>query len=346
MPQFSPTAEGFRTAFRFPSLSFAEIAWRWSVGATATAVFFFGFFEFLSTLPVSRAERLFLTTRHPYLVGQAMAHILRGSLNRAVGAGLLAALMIILLWMIAGAIGRLTTVRWLLDYFRGRYSASNASDTSEYAGKAAAELPTLLRLNFLRAVVGVAVLCGLLGAAVVADILSPGSAPQPGLAFLFFVLIGAVVCFLGWFFNWFLSLAALFSVRNGTDAIASISTAASFCRDYTSAIFAVSTWTGLAHLVVFVGATIAVSMPLALAGALPGRLVILTIAIVTLIYFLIADWLYIARLAGYVCIAEMPEATPEPIPAPILPPAPVALQTTIDKNEVILSDRASPLEEM
>ncbi len=86
----SPTAEGFRAAFRRPSLTFAEITWRWTTGATAISVFFFGLFEYLSTLPVTNGELLFLRTRQPYLVGEAIAHIFRGSLTRGVMALLLA----------------------------------------------------------------------------------------------------------------------------------------------------------------------------------------------------------------------------------------------------------------
>jgi len=57
---------------------------------------------------------------------------------------------------------------------------------------------------------------------------------------------------------------------------------------------------------------------------------------VTLTYFAVADWLYMARLAGYVCIAEMPDAlaASAPMPAPQLEPA----QATIDRDEPILSD--------
>src|ERR1700735_4623106 len=112
----SPTIEGFRAAFRRPSLTLAEIMWRWIVGATAAAVCLFGFFEYLDTLPVTNGELLFLRTRHPYLVGEAIAHILRGSLNRAVLAALLAALMLCILWMLAASLGRMATVRALLDY--------------------------------------------------------------------------------------------------------------------------------------------------------------------------------------------------------------------------------------
>src|SRR5579859_3536777 len=114
----SPTAEGFRATFRRPSVTLAEIMWRWTAGATAVALFLFGLFEYLSTLPVTNGELLFLRTRHPYLVGEAIAHILRGSLNRVVMAELLAALMLAVLWMVAASVGRIATVRALLDYFR------------------------------------------------------------------------------------------------------------------------------------------------------------------------------------------------------------------------------------
>ena len=66
----SPTAEGFRAAFRRPSLTLAEVMWRWTAGATAAALFLFGLFEYLETLPVTNGELLFLRTRHPYLVGR------------------------------------------------------------------------------------------------------------------------------------------------------------------------------------------------------------------------------------------------------------------------------------
>src|SRR6202166_184992 len=101
----SPTAEGFRAASRRPSLTLAEIIWRWMVGATAVALAIFGLFEYLNTLPVTNGELLFLRTRHPYLVGEAIAHIFRGSLHRAVIAGLLAALMLALLWIVAASVG-------------------------------------------------------------------------------------------------------------------------------------------------------------------------------------------------------------------------------------------------
>jgi hypothetical protein len=338
MSVVSPTMEGFRAAFRRPSLTLAEIVWRWSVGATGTVLFFYGLFEFLQTLPVSNRELLFLRSRQPYLVGQAMAHILRGSLSRAVISGILAALLLAWLWMIAGALGRIATVRYLLEYFRTRFDAvvgvSSAGEKSVYNGRPNS-FGTLLRLHFLRACVVLAAILGGVGAAILGGLASPGSNPQPGVAFMFFLPLATFVVFTAWALNWFLSLAAMLAVRDGEDAIGGLAAAVALCRERTGAVFAVSSWTGLARLVLFAAATTVASFPLGLARVLPGRVVLLAIVLVTLAYFAVADWLYIARLGGYVCIAEMPEAMAISHP-PTIPTAPV--QASIDRDEPILSD--------
>jgi hypothetical protein len=351
----SPTAEGFRAAFRRPSVTLAEIMWRWTAGATAAALFAFGLFEYLNTLPVTNGELLFLRTRHPYLVGEAIAHILRGSLNRVVISGLFASMMLGLLWVVAASLGRIATVRGLLEYFRrdaawsvsaGGIPDDGERDVASNVSTNGAPLTALLRINFLRAAVAVAALLGFAGASILAGFASPDSNPQPGLAFFLFLPLAAMICWVWWALNWLLSLAGMFAVRDGEDAVGAISTAVTFCRERTGAVFAVSTWTGLAHLVAFVGATVVGSMPLGFAGVLPWRLIVLGMVFVAVAYFAVADWLYMARLAGYVCIAETPEALLRPLPPapPVLPPVAgpplqtTPIQTTIDRDEPILSD--------
>ena len=348
----SPTAEGFRAASRRPSLTLAEIIWRWMVGATAVALFFFGLFEYLDTVPVTNGELLFLRTRHPYLVGEAIAHILRGSLNRAVMAGLLAVLTLAVLWIIAGSVGRIATVRGLLDYFHGdsagyvsRSGVTNDSER-EVASKVSTEegpsapFPALVRLNFLRAAVALAAAFGFAGATILAGFASPAAHPQPGLAFSLFLPLAGLICYVWWALNWLLSLAGMFAARDGEDAVGAISAAVALTRERTGAVFAVSTWTGLAHLVVFVGASTVASMPLGFAGVVPWRLVIAVEILVTLAYFAVVDWLYMARLAGYVCIAETPPAlmAPAALPTASIPRPGPPVQTTIDRDEPILSD--------
>jgi hypothetical protein len=354
----SPTVEGFRAAFRRPSLTLAEIAWRWIVGVAAIALFFFGLFEYLNTLPVTNGELLFLRSRQPYLVSQALAHILRGSLSRAVMSVLVAVLMLTLLWIIAAAVGRLATVCALLDYFRrdtaGYVSADGstgdggrdvAGEVGTSRGAENGPFPALVRLNFLRASVALAAVCGLLGAVILAGFASPDAHPRPGLAFLLFWPLAGLVYLVWSSLNWFLSLAGVFAVRGAEDAVGAISAAVTLCRERAGAVSAVTTWTGLAHLVAFVVATVVVSMPLGFAPLVPWRVVVAAMIFITVVYFALADWLYMARLAGYVCIAEMPEALLAPVPHP--PPvssggfrvAPaIPLQTTIDRDEPILSD--------
>src|SRR6266851_2761892 len=175
MPRLSPTLEGFRAAFRRPALTLAEIAWRWTVGAVAWALFFFSLIEFLDTLPVSRGDATLLRTKHPFLVGRALAHILHGSLNRAAQAGLLAALALSVLWVVAASVGRVATVRAMLDYFR-RDAPSSVAGARHDAGQPRA-LSSLISLNFLRLAAALAAALALVGAAVLAGFVSPDAHP-------------------------------------------------------------------------------------------------------------------------------------------------------------------------
>ena len=332
-----------------------EITWRWVVGATAVALFFFGLFEYLGSLPVNSRELLFLRSRQPYLVAKAIAHILHGSLGRVVLSVTLAAMLLCLLWMIAAAVGRIATVRALVEHFRDRLAGAAAKSNEDSKGTVpedesphadGAAFPALLRLNFLRACLAIAAVLGMVGSAIVAGFASPASHPRPGVAFLLFMPLAALVMVLWFALNWLLSLAGMFAVRNDEDVIGAISKAVELCRRRTGAVAAVSTWTGLAHLVAFVGATTVIGFPLGLAPIVPWRLLVLAMIVVTLAYFALADWLYMARLAGYVCIAEMPEALWMPVAIPNVPGAPqipaAPVQTTIDRNELILSDVPSP----
>jgi len=333
--------EGFRVLFRRPLLTLAEITWRWTVGATATALFFFGLFEYLSTLPVSRGEMLSLRSRQPYLIGKAILHILRGSLSRAVLSLLVATLLVTLVWTVAGSLGRIVTLRAMLEYFRGRlaqgFSAPHEGTRAAEATERGSPFSPLLFLHVLRAVLLLAGVLGFVGAILLAGLVSPDAHPHPGLAFLVFVPIAGLVWLFWSALNWMLSLAAVFVVRDGDDWLEAIAAAMVLFRQRAGAVLAVSSWVGVAHLVAFVAATTVVSMPLGFIPLVPWRLAVLAMVFITLVYFALADWLYMARLAGYVCITEMTDEMFAPLPPPI-PVAPMPLQTTIDRDELILSD--------
>jgi hypothetical protein len=184
----------------------------------------------------------------------------------------------------------------------------------------------------------------LVGASILAGFPSSKANPQPGLIFILFLPVAGLVCTIWPALNWLLSLAGIFAVRDGEDMLGAISAAVTFFRERSGPVFAVGTWTGLAHLVALSVATTAVSLPLAFIQIAPWRLVVFGVILLTLAYFAVVDWLYIVRLAGYICIAEMPDAlassTPVPVPPetgePFAPSSPP--QTTIDRDETILSD--------
>jgi len=344
MPRISPTAEGFRTAFREPSFALAEITWRWIVGVTATLLLVFGFFQYLDTLPVNYGEMLLLKSGQPILISQAMAHVLRGSLVRGVLSLMVAALLLVLLWIVAASLGRATTVGAMLDSIREQLAVKAAAmgvvdrdEARPVTRPPWGAVATLVRLNFLRVALALATIIAFLGASILAGFASSDKVPRPGLVFLLFFPLALLVG-LAWFvLNWLLSLAAIFAVRDDDGAVGAISAAVSLCHDRLGAVAAVSTWTGLAHLGAFVGAITLVSVPMGFAGLLPWRLVVLAILAVTVAYFAVADWLYTARLAGYVTIIEMPEDLWKPALRPP-PPPPVLVQSSIDRDELILSD--------
>lgn len=347
MPRISPTAEGFRAAFRRPSYALAEITWRWVFGTTTALLIVFGLVEYLDTLPVNYGEMLLLKTNQPFLVWQALMHVLHGSAARALLSLMVAVLLLTLVWIVAASLGRMTTLRAMLDYIRDQIALRMAVAGIEAAAdtrapsdvSARGTIGALARLNFLRVSLALAAILGIMGASIVAGFASPKADPNSGVVFLLFAPLAMLVG-LAWFaLNWLLSLTAVFVVRDGKDAAGAISAAVTLCRERTGAVFAVSAWTGFAHLVAFAGATTLVSVPLGLARLLPWRLVALAILVLTLAYFAVADWVHTARLAGYLTIVETPEEWMKSMP-PIkpTPPALPALQTTIDRDEPILSD--------
>jgi hypothetical protein len=345
----SPTVEGFRATLRRPAISFAEIIWRWSVGAVAILLFFFGAYEYLSSLPVTSGEILFLHTKQPILIARALDHIFRGSWNRGLAAGLLAALALALLWLVAASVGRMATVVSLLEYFETRLESSERNESP----RSMVVFRSLFRLNFLRLVIAVAAISGFAGAGILAGFASPDGNSNLGLAFLTFIFVASFVALAWWILNWLLSLGAVCAVREGEDALAAIASAVTLCRERATAVFAVSFWTAMVHLALFVAATSIVVIPIALVGTIAWRMVASAVFLITILYFAVADWIHVARIAGYVCIGDLPDlevsAGPREIGAfpPFGTPATAIARTeaAVDRDELILSDVPNPLPE-
>jgi hypothetical protein len=353
MSTWSPTAEGFRTMFRRPALSLAEVSWRWSFGAAACLLLGLGFLAYLDTLPVDRTDMLLLRSRQPALVGKAFSHILHGSALRIALASIILFTALVLLWILLASLGRGATLLSLLDHIRqralhfaGAAGTTSAPETSKLVSTDTVHnwrFRSLAGLHFLRAALALAAGAAATGAAILAGFVSTKSNPHPGLAF--FLAAGAVLSlWLIWsLISWFLSIASIFVVRQGKDTFAALSTAIDLCRERFGPVVAVGTWFGLTHLVLFLVATSVVAFPFAFFPIVPLAIVLTAVFLLTLAYFAFVDSLYIGRLAGYVAILEAPTTPPPAVPLAIAPPGTQGPVTSseiamIDQDEPILSD--------
>ena len=323
-----------------PSFGLAEIAWRWSFGASVVLLLTFSFFEYLNTLPVTRGDLLFLKTRQPALISQAMLHIFRGSGLRLVEVAIVLGIFLATGWISLATLARAATIKALLAHFREREAAPSQTTARVHLG-------SLFGLNFFRVGITVAATVGCFAAILLGGAASPEGDPSPGSAFLIFLSI-AMLVWLAWsVLNWFLSLASVLVVAGGQDTFGAIAAAVALCRNRAGSVFAAGTWFGLAHLAAFVIATSVVAFPLAFARVLPGGMVFGGVSLVTLGYFAAADFLYIGRLASYVAIFGLPDT---PAAAAVLPPwlndsrhtALIQPGSAVDRDELILGDLPVP----
>lgn len=332
MASRSPTLEGFRAILRRPSFGLAEIAWRWSFGAAVTAVLAGTFAEYLNTLPVTRGDLLLLQSRHPFLVSQALRHILRGSGLRVVEALLVQGLCLAVGWVVVAALARAAITRDLLHYF-GQQTGAQLPQANVKPWR----LRSLLELNSLRVGTSLAAAVGCLAALRAGGAVSPDSDPSPGSAFFVTLCIGLLV-WLAWSaIHWFLSLASIFVVAQGRDTFSSVTAAVDLCGARAGAIFAVGSWFGLAHVVLFVIATSVVAVPMSVAPVLPAAMTFGGVLLVTLLYFAVVDFLYAGRLAAYVAILTFPKEAPavQVASQPLLSVPPGG---RVDQDELILGD--------
>jgi hypothetical protein len=96
-------------------------------------------------------------------------------------------------------------------------------------------------------------------------------------------------------------------------------------------VLAAAAWFGIAHAVAFVSASSVSAFPLAFAEVLPAGMILGGVILVALIYFAVADFLYVGRLAAYVFLIDVRESETQPSALSIQPPAPAS-------DDDILSD--------
>jgi hypothetical protein len=163
---------------------------------------------------------------------------------------------------------------------------------------------------------------------------------------LLFVPLAILVSLIWSSVNWFLSFASLFAVRDSEDAFGSIAAALDFSRRRGGKTSAVGFWFGAMHLVAFVIGMTVVAYPLALASLIPPGITLLLMGVVVLAYCAVADYLYIARLAGYLTLVEWDRSLflePEAVAPTRIEPPPLPGGGEVLEDEPLFSSRPRSL---
>jgi hypothetical protein len=273
-------------------LVLAEIGWRWTFGAAALAISIYALGRLLATTELSDGMLLALASGTPFLIADTVAHIALDLWPRllVVLAILLPALA--LLWTFASATGRAATLKALL-------------------AQSAISMRAMFGLSFLRAGLTLAGVLAWVAAFVIAGRIAVGKeSSSPGTFLVVLMSLGFLVSALWTLLSWYLSLAPLFSARDGRDAFSSVLEAVRTVRRKGNSFSAVSGTFGFLHLIAFACGTMVALMPLALIGIFSGKIVLALMGAATLGYFAVMDFLYIARLAAYAhIVAEDGEPT-------------------------------------
>lgn len=336
MESRSPTLAGFRTAFRHPQFAVGEIVWRWSFGAAAVAAVLFCLWQYLDSLTVTKAETFLLGTGQPAFVACAIQSIFRGSAPRLVSAGLIVAVTFAAAWIIVASLSRRAIISSVAEHLRSRMPEDEATSAGHVSDL------SLIWLSLFRVAVALAAVVGYVAAWMAAIRLGSVKGTAPGDVFAVFCAIIFLVVVAWLFLNWLLSFAAIFVVNQGCGALSAIAAAADCCMGRLGAVLAPSVWFGLAHLVLFCVAGGMSFFVLGFAAFLPAAATVAILCVIALVYFAVADFLYLGRLAAYIFLIEGMDLLPVPPPAPV-PQLPRGSDNAgspahVDRDELILSD--------
>jgi len=300
MPQSSPIRAGVDALRREPAVVLAEIAWRWAFGAAAIALSTASLMVYLSTLTVSRAELLGVRSRSPWLVVDAVVHILSGSGPRLALIVFWAATALTIAWIAAASLGRAATLTRLCNERIG-YStlAQNAR---------VGQPPTFGRivlLHVVRAVFFWVSTIAFIGATILADRAArAGSEPSFGVYALVFLSLSLVITFAHSRVSWLASVAAIFVMLYGVRVAPALERSIALYARRPGQITKINTIFGVVHFAVFLAAGFMSLSALALLGQVPAGVSLGLFAVIMLAYFAFADFLYIARVAAYVSLIE------------------------------------------
>ena len=281
----NPITQGLRAVMRDPAIFLVEILWRWSFALLACLLVAGVGMMLLGPLHVGKAWDSAWSSRDPQRMGQLLVAIFLLLGVKVIAITVIGIpLAIALIWAILAALGRFVTVKRLR------------------AGLTSLRFRTVLGLQLLRGLVSwfalILLLATTLGEALIAT-----RGTQPDLVLYYLMVMPSVVLIgASWLIvNWYLSLAAVFG-REGQGFRGAVRQARQTVRRQRSDFAGTGFVFLLFRTVVLLIAVAICGLTSGMAGTAPQSYFVLLV-VVSLAYFAVADFLYMARMAAYLALA-------------------------------------------
>ena len=281
----NPITQGLRAVTRDPATFLVEILWRWSFAILACLLVAGVGVMLLGPLHIGHAWDTAWQSRDPQRMGQlVLAILLLLGIKVIVITAVVLPLTIALLWSILSALGRFVTVRRLR------------------VGLTSLRFRSIFALQLLRAFVGWFSVV-LLFAATFGEALVATRGSKPDLLLYYLMMMPSVVLISAFWLtvNWYLSLAAIFG-RAGQSFRGALRQARQTIRQQRSDFAGTGFVFLLFRVVILLIATAICGLTSGMVGSSPQSYFTL-LMIVSLAYFAIADFLYMARMAAYLALA-------------------------------------------
>lgn len=281
----NPITQGLRAVMRDPVIFLVEILWRWSFALLACLLVAGVGLMLLGPLHVGKAWDTAWGSRDPQRMGQFLVVIVLLLGIKVIAIAVIGLpLAIALIWGILAALGRFVTIKRLRS------------------GLTSLCFRTVFALQLLRGLISWFALV-LLFATTIGEALIATRGTQPDLV-LYYLMVMPTVVLIGvsWLIlNWYLSLAAIFG-RDGQSFRGALRQARQTVRQQRSDFAGTGFVFLLFRTVVLLIALTICGLTSGMAGTAPQSYFVLLV-VVSLAYFAVADFFYMARMAAYLALA-------------------------------------------
>lgn len=275
----NPLREGFCEVLRDPALLLIEIGWRWTFGALAIIVLWFSVFAVLGNVSVDSRILGTSSALSAWETAESIASTAVALGRALVRVGIAVSLFLALCWIVLSSLGRRATL--------ARPALAPGADLRLCMAVSVARAGVAFAAVLAWIISGMT--AGVLGTAV-----SGNALPNVGVM-LVLLLPAFVLIVISWAtMNWYLSLAPIFAVSGKRELAAGVW---DFARGSRDRLVEISLVSGIIRGALFV---IALLLSFAVAALVSNpRLVVADLLSISLLYFLGADFVYMARLCAY-----------------------------------------------